>query len=146
MNELEKLRAWECLKNTIAKIYDPKTRQMYYRALLARSTSEWGFNPEKPSDTHVDMDFLDLEDWQKDFIRDVNDSITFGFNVRKQKQTETLVETRRNMRYFIEHGGQLKDIPEDIRTPDIVDIYLNELFFIGEDLCDLADFAINPKD
>lgn len=143
MNELEKLRAWKQLKEMVAKIYDPKTRQMYYRALLARATNEWGFNPEKPSDTKPNFEYLELDDWEKEFVEDIKDSITFGFNVRKQKQNREYIETRKNMREFIRKGGTLKDIPDDIRTPHIVNIYMKELLFEGDEILELADSVLN---
>lgn len=145
MNELEKLRAWQQLKTMIAKIYDPKTRQMYYRALLARATNEWGFNPEKPSDTNLNFEYLELDDWEKEFVEDIKDSITFGFNVRKQKQNREFVETRRNMREFIQQGGTLKDIPENIKSKNIVDIYVKELLFEGTEILELTDFVLNKE-
>lgn len=142
MNELEKLRAWKQLKEMVAKIYDPKTRQMYYRALLARATNEWGFNPERPSDTKPNFEYLELDDWEKKFVEDINDSITFGFNVRKINQSQEFVEARRNMKDFISKGGMLKDIPDEIRTPDIVKIYVQELLNEGEDLLEMADLVL----
>ena len=142
MNELEKLRAWKQLKEMVAKIYDQKTRQMYYRALLARATNEWGFNPERPSDTKPNFEYLELDDWEKKFVEDINDSITFGFNVRKINQSQEFVEARRNMKDFISKGGMLKDIPDEIRTPDIVKIYVQELLNEGEDLLEMADLVL----
>ena len=142
MNELEKLRAWKQLKELVARIYDPKTRQMYYRALLARATNEWGFNPEKPSDTNLNFEYLELDDWEKEFVEDIKDSITFGFNVRKQKQSREYIETRRNMRDFIRKGGMLKDIPDDLKTPEIINIYIKEILFECDEVLELVDSVL----
>lgn len=141
MNEFEKIRTWNALKEMLRKIHDYKTRNIYYKALLARACAEWGFNPEKPGQ-QVPTQNIKLDDWEKEFVEDINDSITFGFNVRKQKQSRMFVETRRNMRDFVRHGGTLKDIPDDIRTPFIVDLYVQELIFNGEELLELADSVI----
>lgn len=142
MNELEKLRAWKQLKEMVAKIHDQKTRQMYYQALLARATNEWGFNPEKPGDKKPNFEYLELDDWEKEFVEDINDSITFGFNVRKQKQNTEFLEMRRNLRYFITHGGKLADIPEDIRTPYIVKAYFKEFLFEIQETLESLEYII----
>ena len=142
MKELEKLKIWKQLKDMVAKICDPDTRRMYYRALLARATNEFGFNPEKPGETKPNFEYVELDDWEKEFVEDINDSITFGFNVRKQKQEREFLEMRKNMRNFIEKGGSLADIPDELKTPFLVEIYIKELLFIGDGLIELANSVI----
>lgn len=144
MNELEKIRVWHALKDQIGKIYDYKTRSVYYKAFLARACSQWGFNPEKPGQP-IQNESVELDDWEKEFVEDIKDSITFGFNVRKQKQNREFIETRRNMREFIQQGGTLKDIPENIKSKNIVDIYVKELLFEGAEILELTDFVLNKE-
>lgn len=141
MKELEKIRAWHALKDQIGKIYDYKTRSVYYKAFLARATNEWGFNPEKPGQP-IQNESVELDDWEKEFVEDIKDSITFGFNVRKHKQNREFVEARRNMRDFVRKGGFLNDIPEDIRKPCIVETYIQELLFEADEILELADSVI----
>ena len=142
MNELEKIRSWNTLKESISKIYDIPTKRSYYKALLARAIQEWNFNPENPGFTPKEAIVPELDDWEKEFVQDITDSQTFGFNVRKLKQNQEFIQARRNMRNFINHGGTLKDIPEDIRTPHITNLYVTELLYAGDELFELADDLI----
>lgn len=143
MNELEKLRVWKQLKDMVAKIYDLDTRRMYYRALLVRATNEWGFNPEKPSDTNPNFEYIELDDWEKEFVEDIKDSIIFGFNVRGLKSLKTDSECRKSMIQFIHEGGTLSDIPENFRCPAIDTIYRECFQRHHNELLNLADYVIN---
>ena len=137
MNELEKIKTWEYLKTEVSKIYDPKTRSLYYRAFLSRCIDKWGFNPENPASGQKNT--VSVDDWEKDFVQDIQDTISYGFDVREEKRKKTLDETRACMQHFISHGGRLSDIPADILTPDIRDLYYRELFRIGDGLARAAD-------
>lgn len=137
---LERIKMWEYLKTETSKIYDPKTRSLYYRAFLARASTEWGFNPETPATGQKKTVISD--DWEKDFAQDIQDTISYGLDVREDKRKEQEKQTRQNMREFILSGGELKDIPDDIRTHRIIDIYLDEMFKIGDNLAKCADDLI----
>ena len=138
MNELEKIRAWNALKDQIGKIYDYKTKSVYYKALLARACSEWGFNPEKPGDT-PQAELVALDDWEKEFVEDINDTIVFGIDVRKDKREKEQKETHVRMLQFVEYGGKLSDIPDDIRTDTIKKLYYECLLEHGDNIIAEAD-------
>ena len=145
MNEtLEKIKAWEYLKTEIGKIYEPKTRSLYYRAFLARCIDEWGFNPENPASGQKNTAIVD--DWEKDFIQDVQDAISYGVDTREEKRKKEETELRGNLRLMIINGETLADIPDGIRTPHIEKIYLEELYKYGDELCKCADDLTKPME
>lgn len=140
MNELEKIKAWEYLKTEIAKIHDPKTRSLYYRAFLSRCIDEWGFNPENPTSSQKNT--VSVDDWEKDFVQDIQDTISYGIDTREEKRKKTLDETIASMRQFVSLGGKLPDIPDDIRTPYIEKLYTDALLRECDEWCQAADFLI----
>lgn len=142
MNELEKVRCWEHLKTQLKAICDTKTRQIYYRALLARAVNEWHFNPERPTETVVEPT-PDLDDWEKEFVEDIHDSIVFGFDTRAKKREQEHRVYLSQMKLFIEQGGTLKDIPEPIRSHSVEKLYFEALHKVGDDLLECADSVIN---
>lgn len=142
MNELEKIRAWSTLKQELSKIYDYNTRVVYYKAFLARACNEWGFNPDKPGQQPT-IESVELDDWEKEFVEDINDTIVFGIDVRKEKRQKELDLCHKNMRKFIRKGNTIKNIPNNLLSPDIVKIYVEELLHEGDELLELADSVIN---
>lgn len=133
MNELEKIRTWNNLKGSINKIYDYNTRKTYYKALLARAIQEWGFNPENPTDDSVAPE---LDDWEKEFVEDINDFKMFGIDTRTEKRQNTHKEALARMKDFILHGGKFKDIPENIQVSNL---YIEALVGIGDNICEEID-------
>lgn len=138
MNEFEKIRAWNSLKEMLGKIHDYKTRNIYYKALLARAINEWGFNPEKPGQP-IHNENIELDDWEKEFVEDINDTIVFGIDVRKDKREKELKETHARMLHFVEHGGKLSDMPDDIRTDTIKKLYYECVLEHGDNIIAEAD-------
>ena len=144
MNELEKIKTWEHLKTEISKIYDTKTRSLYYRAFLSRCIDEWGFNPENPTSTQKNTVIFD--DWEQDFVQDIQDTISYGFDTREEKRKKTLDETCACMQQFVNDGHTLSDIPEELRTPFITDLYLKCLHKQGDVLLQAADDLLENND
>ena len=133
MNELEKVRIWNDLKEKLKLIYDNKTRQMYYKALLVRAINNWGFNPDKPADQ---VNETELDDWEQEFVESINDFKMFGIDTRKEKKEQTHKEALNRMKNFIIKGGQRADIPEDIKVDSL---YFEALFSLGDDILNEAD-------
>lgn len=144
MNELEKIKVWEQLKSEINKIYDQKTRSLYYRALLARFVNEYGFNPENP--VCGQKNTVNVDSWEKEFIGDIQDTISYGLDVREEKRKKTLDETCAYMQQFVNDGHTLSDIPEELRTPFITDLYLKCLYKQGDVLLQAADDLLENND
>lgn len=141
MNELEKIRAWNTLKTHLGSIYDYQTKSVYYKALLARACAEWGFNPDKPGQ-QLATESVELNDWEKEFVEDINDTVVFGIDVRKEKREQTVKEAYNRMLQFIEQGGKISDIPEDIRTDTIKKLYYDCLFKHGDNIMTEADVLL----
>lgn len=130
-------QAWKFLKEQTAKVRDPILRNVMMAEFKKRARAEWGFDPET-SNLSTGSD-AELTDWEKEFTQDIQDTISYGFDVREEKRKKTLDETRARMQHFISHGGRLSDIPDDILTPDIRELYYRELFRNGDDLARAAD-------
>lgn len=142
MKEFEKIRAWNALKEMTGKIYDYKTKCMYYKALLARACFEWGFNPEKPEQP-VKNESVELNEWEKELIEDIHDSIVFGIDVRAKKRQKTDSKCYANMLDFVHKGGMWHDIPEHIRCESLKKMYNMCCNKEHAELMQLADYAIN---
>jgi len=139
MNELEKIKTWETLKAEINKIHDPKTKNLYHRAFLARAIDTWGFNPENPAS--VQKNAPSVDDWDEEFVQDIQDSISYGFDTREEKRKKTVDKTRSNIKNMLRSGYTIKDIPDEIRTPyiekrfwEMTDEYTQELMQCADDL------------
>lgn len=131
MIELEKIRLWEHLKKDfISKIKDEKTRKLYYKTLLIKAIQEFGFNPEKciiPKNNEIQLD-----DWEKEFVKDIKKAQIYEIDTRIEKRKKTEKEAEARMKDFILKDGDLKDIPEEIRTDTIEKLYYDCFF----KLCD----------
>lgn len=133
MKELEKIRNWNQIKESISKIQDTKTRQMYYKALLARATEEWGFNPEKPG---AQNESVKLEDWEQEILENIQDYSTFGIDTGKERREKTHKEALTRMKDFISKGGKLEEIPENCK---VTGLYIEGLLSIANDLFETVD-------
>ena len=142
MNEFEKIRAWNALKNELSKIHDYKTRGVYYKALLARACAEWGFNPEKPGQ-QIQPETVELNEWEKELVEDIHDSIVFGIDVRAEKRQKTDLECKTQMLSFCREGGRWQDIPEQIRCESLKKMYNECCNKDHDELMQLADYVIN---
>lgn len=133
MNELEKIKLWEYLKkNFIANIKDEKTRILYYKTLLIKAIQEFGFNPEKCIVSKKQE--IKLDDWEKEFIEDIQKQKIYEIDTRKEKREQTNKEAKSRMKNFIYKGGNLCDIPEEIRTETIKKLYYECLLEYGDEI------------
>lgn len=103
----------------VKKIPDPD-RKVYRDALVAKAIDEWGFNPDRVGDKRPQVTFTEknLADWQRDFLRILQESDTYGFLVES-----AIKEFKQNMYEFVRDGGRLEDIPKDMRSAYIIDAY-----------------------
>ena len=113
MDYISALKKWNKAKEYLDKIYDPKTRKLYHDALLLRAIDEWGFNPEKID--KVNTPKIELTDWEKELLNDMQAAQEYGIDTRKEKRKQTDKEFRLAMLDFIKSGGLLSDIPENLR-------------------------------
>lgn len=139
MNELERIRTWSTLKEHLSKFTDIKAKQMYYKAFLVRAINEWGFNPEKPGTT---ISNIELTDWEKEFVEDIHDAISFCIDTRVGKREQTDADCRASMMKFVRDGGTMTDIPEHIRCESIDKIYHDCRDKYHKEMMELADYGV----
>lgn len=137
-------QAWKFLKEQTARVRDPILRNVMIAEFRKRALNEWGFDPET-TNISTDSD-ISLTDWEQDFVQDIQDTISYGLDVREEKRKKEETELRGNLRLMIINGETLADIPDDIRTPHIEKIYLEELYKYGDELCKCADDLTRPME
>lgn len=137
-------QAWKFLKEQTARVRDPILRNVMIAEFRKRALNEWGFDPET-TNISTDSD-VSLTDWEQDFMQDIQDTISYGFDTREEKRKKTLDEACACMRQFVNDGHTLSDIPEELRTPFITDLYLKCLYRQGDVLLQAADDLLENND
>lgn len=141
---MNKAQSWKLLKEHLSKITDRVLRNVMTGEFRKRAIAEWGFDPET-GETSGGLDYL-LDDWEKEFINDINDALAYGIDTREDKRKETEKQARASMRQMIRNGETLDDIPEDIRTPHIEKLFLGEMLNYADELIKCADDLTKPKE
>lgn len=137
-------QAWKFLKEQTARVRDPILRNVMIAEFRKRALNEWGFDPET-TNISTDSD-VSLTDWEQDFVQDIQDTISYGFDTREEKRKKILDETCACMQQFVNDGHTLSDIPEELRTPFITDLYLKCLHKQGDVLLQAADDLLENND
>lgn len=140
---MNKAQSWKFLKEQLSKITDRVLRNVMTGEFRKRAIAEWGFDPET-GEVSDGLDYL-LDDWEKEFINDINDTLTYGIDTREDKRSETEKQARASMREMIRNGETLDDIPEDIRTPHIEKLFLGEMLNYADELIKCADDLIGEQ-
>jgi hypothetical protein len=118
--------AWKWLKEQTQKIPDPILRNTIMAEFRKRAQRDWGYCPDNWRGV-AKTESVELDDWEKQFVDDIKKSQLFDLDVREEKRNKEINEAKARMRDFIERGGELTDIPEDIRTPFITKLYYESL-------------------
>ena len=125
MTDLEKIRLWEHLKtNFISKILDDKTKKLYYKTFLIKATQEFGFNPER---CIIAKNKIELDDWEKEFVEDINKAKIYEVDTRKEKREQTNKEAFSRMVQFIDSGGIYSELPDYLQNDHTKKLYLKAL-------------------
>lgn len=132
------LKNWQTISGFLGKIVDPKARKMYHDTLLLKAIEKWGFNPEKIGDNSLAVK-PELDEFETELLEAINAKQTYGVDIRTEKRKKTQRETHIRMVKFIDQGGTLKDIPDDIRSENIVKLYYDCLMEYGDTLMVDAD-------
>lgn len=137
MNIGNKVHAWHKIEDALRKVPDRVYRNAMRAELQARAEKDWGYCPATMT---VKIE-PELDEWEKTFIKQIQIATIFGvkpkgFGAETQK---AIVE----MYNFVRNGGTLSEIPPDIRTPFIVDLYNNVKKKEADDLMALVEYAIN---
>lgn len=136
--------AWKWLKEQTQKIPDPTLRNTIMAEFRKRALRDWGYCPD---DRHgiAKTGPVELDEWEQQFLDDIKKSQMFELDVREEKRKQEIKEAKARMCDFIEHGGTLKDIPEDIRTPFITNMYHESLITVSSWLIERADALIKDN-
>lgn len=121
MKKQQQVQAWKFLIEQANQIQDPLLRRGMIADFRERALREWGWDPlgtTSPSSTEPELDT-----WSKEFMEDLCISNEYGVDVRAEKHNSELNEARANMRKYVHDGGTLAGIPDNIRTPAIVELY-----------------------
>lgn len=137
-------QAWKFLKEQTAKIQDPILRNSMMAEFRKRALNEWGFDPE--SGDLPTINDIETDEWEKDFLEDLQIAQKFNIDTREDKRKETEKQARASMRQMIRNGETLDDIPEDIRTPHIEKLFLGEMLNYADELIKCADDLTKPKE
>ena len=137
----EQVQAWKWLKQQVAKVPDPTLRNAMMVEFRQRALRDWGYCPEDGS--IAKKDDIVLNDWERGFLADIKAVVEFGVDPRKEKREKERREARGAMKLFIENGGTLADIPDDICTPEIRELFYETLFAYGDELIEAYDDVAN---
>jgi hypothetical protein len=130
LTPLQQASSWKWLKKQVEKIPDQILRNTIMAEFRKRALREWGCCPDDRYGV-VKKETIELTDWEKELLQDIKRSIMFELDVRELKREHETKEAKARMCDFIEHGGRLEDIPEDIRTPFITNLYYESLTQVG---------------
>lgn len=118
----EKTQAWKQLKELVGKVVDPTLRTMIMGEFRNRAIADWGIDPENtPRPTQK----VELDDWEKALLEDIHDYKEYGVDLHSR--TDPKQEAHNRMLSFIDGGGTLADIPKNIKTDYIKELY-NQCF------------------
>lgn len=138
MNLQEKTKAWKFLKDCVSKVQDPILRNVMMAEFRKRAVRDWGFNPDDRYSVAKEPT-PELDDWEKEFVADIEKAKKYEIDTRKEKREKEKKEAHARMLHFVEHGGKLSDIPDDIRTDTIKKLYYECLLEYGDNIIAEAD-------
>jgi len=128
---------WKWLKSQISLIRDDDLRKVIFAELRKRAYENWGFDPETTKINSAKK--IELDDWEKEFVEDINKAKVYEVDTRIKKREQTKKEAKARMKDFISKGGNLKDIPDNIKSNTIEKLYYECLFEYGNEIMKEAD-------
>lgn len=114
----QRTQAWKSLMEQLDKIVDPVLKNAMRAEFINRAIKEWGYNPQTGNVT--DNNPMNLDNWEMDFSKDIINGIKYAIDVRKEKRLKEELELKKNMFEFIKNGGDLMDLPEDMRNSNYI--------------------------
>lgn len=137
-------QSWKFLKDCVAKVQDPTLRNVMMAEFRKRAVRDWGFNPDSQYGV-AKNESVELDDWEKEFVADIEKTRKYEIDVRAEKRKKTMRETKARMMQFIETGGTLADIPDYIRSDTVDKLYHDSLIEYGDNLIAQADRFIGDQ-
>lgn len=126
----ERTKAWKWLKEQVKLVHEPILQKAMMAEFRKRAAQEWGYNPD--SRYGIAKENIELDEWEKELVADINEHNNFEIDTRKEKREQTHKEAKARMLDFIAHGGNLLDIPDDIRTDTVEKLYYKCLLEYGD--------------
>jgi hypothetical protein len=137
-------QSWKFLKDCVSKIQDPTLRNVIMAEFRKRAKQDWGFNPDSKYGV-AKNESVQLDDWEKEFVSDIEKAIKYEIDTREEKRKKTAKEAHARMMQFIELGGTLADIPDDVRSDTVDKLYHDCLMEYGDNLLAEADRFIGVQ-
>jgi hypothetical protein len=139
----ERTMAWKWLKEQVKLVHEPILQKAMMADFRQRALREWGYCPETGAIAKGVKP--ELDEWEKELVADINEHNNFEIDTRKEKREQTHKEAKARMLDFIAHGGNLLDIPDDIRTDTVEKLYYECLMEYGDNLLAEADRLIGVQ-
>lgn len=141
----QRVQAWKFLVTNIAKISDPILRNAVLADYKRRALDTWGYCPG--DGTVAEPIAPQLTDDEQELLHDVQMVAMFNADVCADKREQIERETVARMRMFVADGGDINQIPDEVRSAEIDALYWRCLHEYGEDLCDRLDelMGATPK-
>lgn len=127
----EHSKSWKWLMEQIKIVQDPTLRKFMMAEFRKRAINDWGFDPVT---TKISTNKPELDNWEKELLQDIEDAKMFKTDTRIKKREQTAKEAKARMMMFVERGGKLSDIPDNIRCETIDRLYHNCLTEYGDNL------------
>lgn len=135
---------WKFLKDCVSKIQDPTLRNVMMAEFRKRAKQDWGFNPDSKYGV-AKNESVELDDWEKEFVSDIEKANKYEIDTREEKRKKTMKEAHARIMQFIETGGTLADIPDDVRSDTVDKLYHDCLMEYGDNLLAEADRFIGAQ-
>lgn len=137
-------QSWKFLKDCVSKIQDPTLSNVMMAEFRKRAKQDWGFNPDSKYGV-AKNESVQLDDWEQEFVADIEKAKRYEIDTRVEKRKQTAKEAHARMMQFIERGGQLSDITDDVRTDTIIRLYHDCMQEYGDNLLTEADRLIGVQ-
>ena len=134
----ERVKAWKWLKSQLELIRDKDLKNAMLAEFRKRAERDWHYNPDTGF-IKKQTNEIQLDDWEKEFVEDIRKSLVYEIDTRVEKRRKTQKEAKARMKDFILKGGNLCEIPEDIRTETVKKLYYDCLFEYGDEIMESAD-------
>lgn len=112
---------WKWLKSQVDKIQDPLLRNAFMADFQNRAIREWGYCPENKKFVAEPVEIEPvLTPAQQEFLDKVRVAIEYGVYNKDEKLER---ETFARMKMFIDEGHTFYDLPEELQTKGMRELY-----------------------
>lgn len=115
----QQVQAWKFLIEQVNQVQDPLLKRAMIADFRERALHDWGWDPA--TGKSADSQNAELDTWEQDFLERVRLGQQLGVHISGPNNETS--EARANMTAYVRDGGTLDGIPDNIRTPDIIELY-----------------------